>query len=104
MLPKTRSGKFYLVFAVLFFTCLLLLIGVAVWNGFNEQDAHPFIAVFLCLLLYWSGFEICRFERKKEKSEERLKNGRCVECGYNLRHLPDSGPCPQCGQVRTVLH
>jgi predicted RNA-binding Zn-ribbon protein involved in translation (DUF1610 family) len=32
----------------------------------------------------------------------RLRGGRCIECGYDLRATASGNRCPECGAERTV--
>ena len=39
----------------------------------------------------------CSVSQWKRKHKQRLKEGRCVNCGYDLRGTPNR--CPECGMV-----
>ena len=71
---------------------LALVIG-ALWS-----DAHLYAGVGVAVLA-GAGMTAAMCRRwRSELREERLGDGRCVDCGYDLR--ASLGRCPECGAAK----
>lgn len=53
------------------------------------------VALTLLLALTLINLTIARSRNKSSTRSRRFAQGRCVHCGYDIRHNPKS--CPECG-------
>jgi hypothetical protein len=48
-----------------------------------------------------SGFPVILLWRA-ERGDRRIRRGLCASCGYELRGLPGTSPCPECGRYPSL--
>ncbi len=86
---------------------------VALWQGELPAVSHRLSAwlangvVWYLLLSYtaWLGISLSRFgwrvvqAGRHARQQQRLRQGRCVACGYDLRASEFSERCPECGTL-----
>jgi hypothetical protein len=74
------------------------------WLRWRPHDAADFdfamLRVPLWAICVPTALAPLRRARRRARSIYRLKRGRCVDCGYDLRATP--GRCPECGAMAAV--
>jgi hypothetical protein len=97
-----RRRASLLMSAVSFFVCAGLA-AVLAWKLRRQPllDSVVYPAGFAVGFLVAAGFKLSRYRR--EGRELRRLQGRCEECGYDLRGLPEPR-CPECGTAFTPGH
>ena len=82
----------YLILAAPVMLPVCLLVGLVIRPG-------PALAAMATMLLAYavSGRYALSLVRRRYLRGERLRNGLCLSCGYDLRATPDR--CPECGHI-----
>ena len=100
--PLRTLATVYVALSLPFMTDLNPLL---LWGPFraiysNLMNAPPWIyAGWFFSALIVGGILVAIHEEEERERVSRIKQGRCLDCGYDLRASPQR--CPECGLART---